>query len=207
MSQSLSSPAIATAPVVSFDDEPLILVDSEDRVIGHMPKVEAHQGDGHLHRAFSVFLFDERGHVLMQQRSASKPLWPLIWSNSCCSHPRRGETVDQAAERRIQEELGLTCSIGEELRFLYKFQYHARYRDVGSEHELCAVYVGRCQGQVQTNPTEVADWHFIAPDELEQRVAAHPERYSPWFKLEWARLRESCWDEVREVAPGVAPLR
>ena len=86
---------------VSFDDEPLILVDENDREIGYRSKVDCHTGHGTLHRAFSIFLFDNRGRVLLQQRAAGKPLWPLYWSNSCCSHPRRGESMQQALHRRL----------------------------------------------------------------------------------------------------------
>jgi len=96
---------------VSFDDEPLILVDEDDNEVGYRSKGECHEGHGILHRAFSIFLFDKRGRVLLQQRAAGKRLWPLHWSNSCCSHPRRGETMDQALHRRLREELGLEASL------------------------------------------------------------------------------------------------
>jgi isopentenyl-diphosphate delta-isomerase len=170
---------------VSFDDEPLILVDAENNVIGYRSKADVHAGAGILHRAFSVFLFDAEGRVLLQQRSASKPLWPLFWANSCCSHPRRGETEAEAANRRVLEELGLDA----ELEYVYTFTYHASYEDKGSEHETCSVFLGRATGDVATNENEIAAVRWVSADELDQALADEPERYSPWLKLEWARLR------------------
>ena len=129
---------------VSFDDEPLILVDENDNEIGHRDKVDCHTGHGTLHRAFSVFLFDAQGRVLLQRRSNSKPLWPLYWSNSCCSHPRRGESLEFATARRMREELGLES----DLQRLYSFIYQADFGDRGAEHEYCHVYIGRARGEV-----------------------------------------------------------
>ena len=96
--------------VVSSDDEPLILVDSRDRELGYLDKSACHDGEGRLHRAFSVFIFNPRGDVLLQRRSRSKRLWPSHWSNSCCSHPRKGETMEQAVHRRIRQELGFAAA-------------------------------------------------------------------------------------------------
>src|SRR5207237_3693601 len=126
-------------PVVSSESELLVLVDEHDREVGHRSKAECHDGAGTLHRAFSLFVFDQAGRVLLQRRAADKRLWPLYWSNSCCSHPRQGEKMQDSIHRRLFQELQLRC----ELHFLYKFQYHARFKDVGSERELCSVYIGR----------------------------------------------------------------
>jgi len=169
---------------VSSPAEELILVDDADREIGFCPKEQCHRGEGLLHRAFSVFLFDGTGRLLLQQRSASKPLWPLFWSNSCCSHPRRGETVAVAARRRIHEELGLDS----DLAFLFKFRYKARYDDTGAENEICSVFVGRFDGEVRVHPDEIADWTMITPDELTRAIEQDPGRHTPWLKLEWARI-------------------
>src|SRR5579863_2464449 len=111
------------------DCESLILGDPADREVGYMSKTECHQGRGTLHRAFSLLIFNERGELLLQQRSAAKRLWPLFWSNSCCSHPRGEETMEAATQRRMREELGITCA----LRFLYKFQYQAQFDATGAE--------------------------------------------------------------------------
>jgi len=188
---------------VSFDDEPLILVDSDDRVVGHETKVNAHLGDGLLHRAFSIFLFSEDDKVLLQQRSGDKPLWPLFWSNSCCSHPRRGEDLDQATHRRLREELAVDA----ELRFLYKFQYQADFGALGSEHEMCSVYVGKVQTPVavDVNPSEIADWRWIPCAECDRMVAEEPERVTPWFVMEWRRLRTEYRALIGSIS--AAPLR
>jgi len=162
----------------------LILVDAADRETGFLSKEACHQGAGRLHRAFSVFLFNREGELLLQQRSAAKPLWPLYWSNSCCSHPRQGEAVEAAARRRIAEELAL----GAELRFLYKFEYRAEYRGIGAEHELCWVFAGLADGEPRADAAEVAAWRYVAPAELTAAIATHPEQYTPWLQLEWAQI-------------------
>jgi len=171
--------------VVSFESERLILVDEADREIGHASKGDAHAGRGILHRAFSLFVFNPAGELLLQQRAASKPLWPGYWANSCCSHPRGGEDMDAATQRRLREELGFTCA----LEYLYKFQYHAEYGDAGSECELCWVYIGMSDAQVRVNDTEIAAWRYVKPDALDLEIAESPEHFTPWLKMEWQRLR------------------
>jgi len=180
------------APVVSFDDEPLILVDSHDNVLGYKPKAEAHYGEGVLHRAFSIFLFDGDGNVWLQQRAPGKQLWGGFWANSCCSHPRRGETVDEAASRRLFEELGVNA----ELTFLYRFEYHAQFGDIGAEHELCSVYVARTNAQLSVNPNEISACQAVSPATLDAELADNPDAYTPWLKLEWPRIREAHWAAV-----------
>jgi isopentenyl-diphosphate delta-isomerase len=187
--------------IVSFDDEPLILVDGSDRVMGYESKLRAHDGQGLLHRAFSIFLFSEDDKVLLQQRSGEKPLWPLFWSNSCCSHPRRGETYQQATHRRLREELAIDA----ELHYLYKFQYQAEFGEIGAEHELCSVFVGKVPEPVaiDVNPSEIADWRWISCAETDRIVAEEPEMVTPWFVMEWQRLR----GEFREVIATLSPQR
>ena len=163
----------------------LVLVDAEDREIGVAEKFRCHEGDGLLHRAFSVFVYGSDGRVLLQQRSAAKPLWPMYWSNSCCGHPLPGEDVPAAAERRTQEELGISCHA----RFLYKFQYQARYSAGYSENELCHVFESDYDGELAPDPAEIAAWRWIAPDDLTKEIERHPERFTPWMKLEWAEIR------------------
>ncbi|MEO8445514.1 MAG: isopentenyl-diphosphate Delta-isomerase [Gammaproteobacteria bacterium] len=178
------SRALPVPPNEPVREDLLVLVDEADREIGTLPKTEGHLGAGTLHRAFSVFLFDAEGSVLIQQRAPGKMLWPGYWSNSCCSHPRPGEAVEAAAQRRVREELHVGCQV----EFLYKFRYQARFGDVGSEHELCHVYAGYPRGTLVVDPTEIADHRWITPDELTRAIAAEPDRYSPWMKLEWPRI-------------------
>jgi isopentenyl-diphosphate delta-isomerase len=171
--------------VVSFDSEKLVLVDPSDREIGYVTKADAHHGAGVLHRAFSLFVFNPAGELLLQQRAQDKRLWGGYWSNSCCSHPRRGETMHEAVQRRLAQELGFTCP----LRFVYKFEYQASFGDRGSEHELCWVYAGESSAPVRANRNEVEAWRWITPAALDREIAAEPGRFTPWLKLEWQRLR------------------
>ena len=170
--------------VVSRDDEQLILVDSEDREIGFLAKADAHLGVGTLHRAFSLFVFNPAGELLLQQRAKGKRLWPGYWSNTCCSHPRRGESMDNAIHRRLREELGMTA----DLEFRFKFQYQARYDAQFAEHELCWVYAGRSAEPPRANTHEIAACRYVTPHELQAEIACTPETFTPWFKIEWARM-------------------
>lgn len=181
--------------VVSFESEELILVDESDCETGHMSKAECHDGDGILHRAFSLFIFNSAGAVLLQQRAAGKRLWGGYWSNSCCSHPRRGEAMDAAVQRRLFQELGLSCT----LDFLYKFSYHAKFEDKGSERELCWVYAGRSDDDVLVNANEIMEWRFVSPEDLDQEIATTPERFTPWFKMEWERIQRDYADILKSI--------
>lgn len=173
-------------PVVSSETEELILVDESDREVGHASKADCHDGDGLLHRAFSIFVFNSRGELLMQQRSPEKRLWPLYWSNSCCSHPRRGETMERATRRRLQQELGIAAR----LEHLFTFTYHARFRDLGSEREMCWVYAGSSDAKPSFNTHEIAAIRWIPPADLDRELSETPDRFTPWFKQEWPRVKE-----------------
>lgn len=170
--------------IVSSDSERLILVDKDDQEIGSLDKASCHDGDGVLHRAFSLFIFNPRGELLLQQRSASKRLWPLYWSNSCCSHPRVGETMEEATSRRLAEELNVDA----ELEFVYKFDYEARFDASGSENELCWVYLGRTTQAISPNDREIAATRSLSATDLQAELARTPRAFTPWFKLEWERL-------------------
>ena len=168
------------------DAEALILVDAADRELGHLSKAQCHAGRGILHRAFSILIFNDVGELLLQQRSAHKRLWPLYWSNSCCSHPRRAESVESASRRRLYEELGLTCA----LQFLFKFQYQAQFDANGAEHELCSVFIGQCTQQPKINGHEIHNWRWIGQEALQAQMdGGAGGQFTPWFKFEWARIR------------------
>ena len=173
----------ATASVIAEADA-LILVDEADRRVGHLSKVLCHQGRGILHRAFSLLIFNGSGELLLQQRSASKRLWPLYWSNSCCSHPRRAETMEAAAHRRLYEELGLRCP----LQFLFKFQYQAQFDETGAENELCSVFIGRSTDSVKIDRSEILSWRWVSPEALQREMADGSGNFTPWFTLEWNRI-------------------
>ncbi len=171
--------------IVSSESEELILVDRDDNEIGHVSKADAHDGGGILHRAFSLFLFNEAGELLLQQRAPAKRLWGGFWSNSCCSHPRRGESLEIATGRRLREELNFET----ELDHIYSFCYEASFGDAGSENELCHVYLGRATGDVRPNDSEIAALRYVTPEELARDMDAQPERFTPWFRQEWEELQ------------------
>jgi isopentenyl-diphosphate delta-isomerase len=181
---------MARDEVVSNASEQLILVDDQDREIGFKPKTDCHLGHGVLHRAFSIFVFNSDNELLLQRRSLSKMLWPGFWSNTCCSHPRRGESTAVAVARRLEQELGFTCP----LEYLYKFKYHAQFGAVGAEHELCSVYFGRYDGPPDVNVNEIAAWRFVGVEALERELAAAPETFTPWFKMEWVHIKANYLD-------------
>jgi isopentenyl-diphosphate delta-isomerase len=181
--------------VVSSEEELLIRVDADDRPIGTLDKSACHDGAGLLHRAFSLFVFNSAGELLLQRRHPDKRLWPSYWSNSCCSHPRAGEDMETAVARRLQQELGLTAR----LRYLFKFEYRATFGDIGTEHELCWVYAGTTRETPVINTTEISQWRWIAPAVLDAELAATPEAFTPWFKLEWRRIREEFSAALRQA--------
>lgn len=182
--------------VDSIGAESLILVDDADREIGQMSKADCHAGGGVLHRAFSLFIFNGRDELLLQQRSAHKRLWPNYWSNSCCSHPRSGESMTTAIHRRLMEELGLRCT----LEFLFKFKYQAQYDTQGAEHELCSVFFGRSSTPVHANREEIADWRWLPLPELQRQLNDEADRFTPWFKLEWEQIRRDHLEDI--LSPG-----
>lgn len=180
---------------VSSESELLIAVDSNDREIGTVSKAMAHDGEGILHRAFSIFLFNDKGEVLLQQRSAEKRLWPMFWSNTCCSHPRAGEDMPTATVRRLEQELGMQS----DLTYMFKFQYQAKFGPEGSENELCSVFIGRAIDAPQIHPGEIAAVKWVAPETITDELAEDTDgkRYTPWFKMEWKRLTTEFADQLR----------
>jgi isopentenyl-diphosphate delta-isomerase len=185
---------------ISTDSEALILVDESDREVGHLSKDRCHDGRGVLHRAFSLLIFNRDGELLLQQRASSKRLWPLYWSNSCCSHPRRDESMEVAIYRRLHEELGICCP----LQYLFKFQYQAQFGSEGAEHELCSVYIGRhTTGRLRINRDEILGFRWVSPEALLGEMSAHGSaRFTPWFMLEWAQV----WREHREAVRALSAL-
>jgi isopentenyl-diphosphate delta-isomerase len=170
---------------VAADSDALILVDESDREVGHLSKSECHDGSGVLHRAFSLLIFNPQGELLLQQRATSKRLWPLYWSNSCCSHPRRAESMEAAIHRRLYEELGVRCP----LQFLFKFHYQAQFESAGAENELCSVFIGRCAGRIRADRNEIRGWRWVSPEALQAEMAGEGAvRFTPWFMLEWERV-------------------
>ena len=163
--------------------EQVILVDENDNPIGLMEKMAAHDGP-HLHRAFSVFLFNSKGEMLLQQRAASKYHSPLLWTNTCCSHPRQGESVIEAATRRLQEEMGMQCELEEKFTFIYQ----AKVGNGLTEHEFDHVLIGTCDDIPQINPEEVESYKYLSTSDIKQQLSEHPEQFTEWFKIAFAEL-------------------
>jgi isopentenyl-diphosphate delta-isomerase len=158
--------------------EMVILVDEHDNEIGLMEKQEAHV-KALLHRAFSVMVFNDKGEMLLQQRALSKYHSGGLWTNTCCSHPRQGETTEQAAHRRLQEEMGFDC----ELKLHQTFIYKAPFDNGLTEHELDHVFIGTYNQNPQINPEDVNDFHWISLTELNQQLRNQPEKFTVWFKM------------------------
>ena len=181
---------------VSSENEELILVDIDDNEIGYRSKADCHDGGGILHRAFSLFLFNEQGELLLQQRGVGKRLWPGFWSNSCCSHPRRGESLAIATARRLDDEL----NVASELEFVYHFCYQVEFSAAGSENELCHVFLGKIAGDVHPNDSEIESIRYISAADLTAELAEYPQRFTPWFKQEWRTLRENYAGQLARYA-------
>lgn len=177
---------------VSFDNELLILVDQDDQEIGNLSKEDCHIGEGKLHRAFSIFIINSKGKIFLQQRSEQKKLWPGFWSNSCCSHPRKGESTSEAAHRRLDQEIGMHT----ELRKLYEFEYQAKYLDIGAEHELCSVFVGLSDDTVSLNRNEIGDCSWQSPADIDELLTKDGFPITPWFRMEWDTLKKQYPDLI-----------
>lgn len=158
--------------------EEVVLIDGENRVIGRADKLRAHL-EGRLHRAFSVFLFDERGDLLLQRRALGKYHSGGRWSNTCCGHPRPEEETTAAAERRLFEEMGIRSA----LRHAFEFRYHARVGPDLQEYEHDSVFVGSYAGPPSPNPVEVADWRYSRLSRVRSELRRRPNRFTVWLRL------------------------
>jgi len=161
-----------------LETEKVILVDQSDNQIGLMEKIEAHQ-KGLLHRAFSIFVLNDKNELLLQQRAAQKYHSPLLWTNTCCSHQRVGETTIQAGNRRLQEEMGFTTPLKE----LFSFIYKAPFENGLTEHELDHVMIGYYNKNPIINTDEVENWKWISIENVREKIAQNPDEYTIWFKI------------------------
>jgi isopentenyl-diphosphate delta-isomerase len=167
----------------------VILVNENDELVGVMEKMEAHR-KGLLHRAFSVFIFDSRGRMLLQQRAGGKYHGAYLWTNACCSHPCPGENVAAAAKRRLKEELGFDTDIKE----IFSFTYHAAVENGLTEHEYDHVFAGVYEGTIEANENEVAAFRYEAMDEIKLMMQNQPQMLTVWFKIIFPRI-EKWWME------------
>lgn len=159
-------------------EEQVILVDEQDNPIGLMPKLEAHQ-KAVLHRAFSVFILNSKGELMLQQRAKHKYHSPGLWTNTCCSHQRQGETNIQAGMRRLQEEMGFTTDLKEIISFIYK----APFDNGLTEHEFDHVLIGYYEDSPIINHDEVADWKWMPLEDVKNDIDTYPELYTVWFVI------------------------
>lgn len=163
--------------------ENVILVNENDIQIGEMEKIKAHE-EGLLHRAFSVFIFNSKGELLLQQRAFDKYHSGGKWTNTCCSHPRPNELTSNAANRRLMEEMNLSCDLNYEFGFTYK----AEFENGLIEHEYDHVYFGTTDDLPLPNKDEVADWKYVQIATLEDDITTNPDSYTPWFKICFNRM-------------------
>ena len=161
-----------------MEEENVILVNEKDEQIGLMPKLEAHQ-KALLHRAFSVFVFNDKNELMLQQRALDKYHSPGLWTNTCCSHQRDGETNIIAGKRRLQEEMGFVVDLLESISFIYK----APFDNGLTEHELDHVLLGTYNGNPNINPEEVASWKWMLLEDVKANILLQPELYTEWFKV------------------------
>lgn len=159
-------------------EEQVILVDENDNQIGLMPKMEAHE-KALLHRAFSVFVLNEKGEMMLQQRAHSKYHSPGLWTNTCCSHQRDGEDNITAGKRRLMEEMGFVT----ELEELFSFTYKAAFDNGLTEHEFDHVMQGYYDKEPNINPDEVASWKWMSPKDVKKDIKDNPDNYTAWFKI------------------------
>ena len=171
--------------------EKVVLVDEHDSPLGEMEKMEAHK-KGVLHRAFSVFIFNDVNELMLQRRAITKYHSGGLWTNTCCSHPRKDEEIIDAGIRRLREEMGFTTS----LKYQFSFIYHATLDQNLIEHELDHVLFGRFNDLVPFNTDEVMDTKFIKLADLEKDMRSNPERYTEWFKIIFEHSREAIYDMI-----------
>ena len=170
-------------------EEQVILVDKNDQQIGLMPKMEAHE-KGLLHRAFSVFIFNDKGETMLQQRASDKYHSPGLWTNTCCSHQRDGESSIEAGRRRLQEEMGFSCELEEVFSFIYK----APFDNGLTEHELDHVMVGYYDHDPRINKEEVEHFVWMTLDEIKLDMQKHPQKYTEWFKI----IFKESYEKIKE---------
>jgi isopentenyl-diphosphate delta-isomerase len=166
-------------------EELVILVDQDDRETGVMEKIQAHR-EALLHRAFSVFVFNSKGELMLQQRALGKYHSPGLWTNTCCSHPRPGEDTEAAAHRRLQEEMGFDCTLAK----IFHFTYKAPFDNNLTEHEVDHVFVGFSDTLPVINPEEVESYRFATLNDITVEMAENPELFTVWFQIAFERVAE-----------------
>ena len=166
------------------EKEKVILVDEKDNKIGTEEKIKAHQNGAKLHRAFSIFIFNSEGEPLLQKRAKIKYHCPDLWTNTCCGHPRPGESLKQAVHRRLKEEMGFDCELKEIFDFIYQV-------DLGNglwEWEFDHVFVGKFDNELNPDPKEVGGWQWVNIEKLKKNIKENSQNYTPWFKIAFEKI-------------------
>jgi len=167
----------------------VILVNEKDEAHGEMEKIEAHK-KGLLHRAFSVFIFNSKGEMLLQRRALNKYYSGGLWSNTCCSHPFPGEATDAGAVRRLREEMGFGAGLAKAFDFIYR----AAFDNGLTEYEFDHVYTGEYNGSIHANPDEVCDYCYKNMDDIHHSLQTHPEKFTPWLHIVFPKI-EGWWKQ------------
>ncbi len=178
-------------------EKEVILVNEKDESLGTMKKMEAHR-KGVLHRAFSVFIFNNKGEMLLQQRAHGKYHSGGLWTNACCSHPLPGEPVAQAAGRRLQEEMGFNAP----LKKVFDFIYRSEMDNGLTEHEFDHVFAGVHEGTIVPDKNEVADFCYKSMDDIQQSLESHPARYTAWFRIAFPRIEKWFRESGMQIGAG-----
>ena len=176
-------------------EEYVILVDENDNPVGKEEKVKCHLPNGKLHRAFTALIYNKEGKLLLTRRSDSKMLWPGYWDGTVASHPRESETYESSAERRIPEEIGMTC----EMNYVNKFEYHVPYKNIGSENEVCGTLLGVVNDFDESSliKDEISEIKWITPDELKTELENNRDVYCPWMVIALYFL-DDCESDTKE---------
>jgi len=180
-----------------MENEEVILVNENDVTVGAMEKMEAHR-EAVLHRAFSIFIFNAKGEMLLQQRAINKYHSGGLWTNACCSHPRPGEETIEAAQRRLKEELGFQIP----LKKIFDFTYKTEFNNGLTEFEFDHVFVGEYNGNVAANPEEISDFCFKEMKEIKQSLQTHPQKYTVWFQLAFPKIEQWFADKKTVNTPA-----
>lgn len=173
--------------------EEVILVNEQDQEIGTMEKIEAHK-KALLHRAFSIFIFNSKGELLLQQRAAHKYHSPQLWTNTCCSHQRPNESTIDAANRRLKEEMGMNC----ELKEAFTFKYKTPFDNGLTEHEFDHVLIGSTDTEPEINKDEVMSFEYKSLSVIESEILSHPENFTSWFKICLPKVKEHYENELNQ---------
>ena len=167
------------------EEDKIILVNEHDDMVGTIDKMEAHK-QGLLHRAFSIFIFNSKGEMLLQQRALTKYHSAGLWTNACCSHPMPGEKTIDAAQRRLMEELGFETSIEK----IFDFTYKAEFDNGLTEHEFDHVFAGEYEGGIDANPDEVEDFSYKEIPQIKNMLQDHPQKFTAWFLIAFPKIEE-----------------